>query len=197
MNQRPLPISEQIERLQRYIRTLRADTNRAYADTAQAHRKRLVAPFVDQLRYRRSSNAFRLLEVAEECLAELRHAHALSQAEFAPGDQVTMEVVLKGHEHPPERYVIEDVLWSKGNRYHYTVTRITKAGEFFKKGPNWMWPSPRIAIRACTLALSEEALRTCEHLRRHAQLVLEDATVSGKLDDIEKAVNERRARRGW
>lgn len=69
-----------------------------------------------------------MIEVAEECLARLRDARALSVAEHFPGTQVTMEVVMPGHERAPERYAIVDVKWSKPDSYHYVAWQITNVG---------------------------------------------------------------------
>src|SRR5581483_5008728 len=64
----PMPLLEQIDVMRGYMRTLRADMNRAYRDEGAHYRKRRVCPFVESLRYRRITNAFELEDVAEECL---------------------------------------------------------------------------------------------------------------------------------
>ena len=115
----PMPIVEQIEVLRGYLHTLQADCNRAMRESDTHYRKRRVCPFVEQLRWRRMQSAWELRDVGSACLDELRHARVLSIANFLPGDQITMEVVLKGHERPPERYLISDVIWSKQDEYHY------------------------------------------------------------------------------
>jgi len=90
-------------------------------------------------------SAWELRDVGNACLDELRHARVLSIADFRPGDQITMEVVLKGHERPPERYLISDVIWSKRDEYHYEVWRLTKAGRPYERGgQTWLTPSTRI-----------------------------------------------------
>ena len=107
----PMPIVEQIEVLRGYLRTLEADCNRAMRESDTHYRKRRVCPFAEQLRWRRMQSAWELRDVGSACLDELRHARVLSIADFLLGDQITMEVVLKGHERPPERYLISDVIW--------------------------------------------------------------------------------------
>ena len=122
---KPLPLPEQIASLRSYLRTLRADVSRAYREHAKHWRKRRVTPFVEQLRFQRSCNATGLVEAAEECLGRLRHAQALTQAQFFPGDQIEMEVVMRGHERPPERFVIYDVEWSRNSGYCYQAWQLT------------------------------------------------------------------------
>lgn len=112
---KPLPLADQIAALRSYMRTLRADSSRTYREQAKHWRKRRVTPFVEQLRFQRSRNASELEEAAEECLGRLRHVQALYEAEFFPGDQIEMEVVMSGQERPPERFVIYDVEWSRSS----------------------------------------------------------------------------------
>jgi hypothetical protein len=83
-----MPLLEQIV-LRRYLRTPQADYDRVSRELNAANRKRRVCPFVEELRWRRLQNARELREVGEECLDELRHASALSIADFFPGYQVT------------------------------------------------------------------------------------------------------------
>src|ERR1700741_4665491 len=109
----PKPLLEQIDELRMYLRTLRADINRASREGSNYYLKRRITPFVSSLRFERLMRAYELEEVAGECLAHLRKARAMSIAEFAPGDQITMEVILQGHERPAERYVIRDIEWRK------------------------------------------------------------------------------------
>lgn len=121
----PMPVLEQIEVLRSYLRRLQADCNRAMRESGAHYRKRRVCPFAEELRWRRMQNGWELRDVGNACLDELRHARVLSIADFLPGDQITMEVVLQGHERSPERYLISDVLSSKRDEYHYEVWRLT------------------------------------------------------------------------
>jgi len=62
-----MPVMQQIAAMRMYLRTLRADWTRAYKAGSDL-RKRRISPFVEGLRYRRSSSAYELMEVAAECL---------------------------------------------------------------------------------------------------------------------------------
>lgn len=192
-----MPLLEQIDVMRAYMRTLCADMNRAYREEGAHYRKRRVCPFVQSLRYRRISNAFELEDVAEECLNQLRDARALSIADFFPGEQIVVEVVLKDHERQPERHVIKDVEWSKPDTYHYVAWQLTKDGQLFKRGPSWLCPSKAIRITRCTDSLPEDTLRECAHFWDSAREFIDDVRDRGKIDDIVKYIRERRERRGY
>lgn len=194
---KPLPLADQIAALRSYMRTLRADSSRTYREQAKHWRKRRVTPFVEQLRYQRSRNASELVEAAEECLGELRHVQAITEAEFFPGTQIVMEVVMSGHERPPENFVIYDVEWSRSSSYVYQAWQLTKNGELFKQGPNLMCPSSRIKMSRVEQPLPQEARRKADYFRESAEELIRSATQSGKIDEALKIVRERRARRGY
>jgi hypothetical protein len=191
----PMPLPEQIETLRAYLRTLRADCNRASRETERHYRKRRVTPFVQKLRYRRSSNAWELLAIAEECLRQLRQARALSIAEWHPGDQIIVQTDVKGFDPDPRRYVVTDVDWSKPDSYHYDVWQLTKAGRFYERGGHtWVFPSDRIRIARCAEALPEDTQRKCASYRSGAEGFLMDVRDRGEIDDIVEWFQERRAR---
>jgi hypothetical protein len=72
-------------------------------------------------------NAWETCDIAEECLRQLRQARALSIADWAPGDQVVVQTVIKGVDPNPRRYVVTDVEWSKPDFYHYDVWQLTRS----------------------------------------------------------------------
>ncbi len=183
-----LPISKQIVALRSYLRVLRADSRRAYREIEKDFLKRRVTWFIQHLRSQRYRNASELEDVGEECLQVLRHAQALSSTAFFPGDQVTMEVVMKGFERPPERYIVYDF------DRHYDLWQVTKAGLLFKRGPQPVYPSSRIDIRLCTEPLPPETQREAGYFRSQAMQLISDARDSGKLDDIITRVRKRRER---
>ena len=193
----PLPLLDQIARLRLYMRTLRADLNRTYRDDSISYRKRKISPFVESLRYRRFRQASELLDVAEECMNQLRQAGALTMAEFFPGDQITMEVVMKGYERPPERFIVYNVEWSKSGGYRYVAWQVTKQGQLFKRGTSWLCPSSRIQIRRCDDPLPEDTQRQSAYFRERAQEFMNNALERGKIEEIVKTVCERRERRGY
>lgn len=154
---KPLPLADQIAALRSYMRTLRADSSRTYREQAKHWRKRRVTPFVEQLRFQRSRNASELEEAAEECLGRIRHVQALYEAEFFPGDQIEMEVVMSGQERPPERFVIYDVEWSRSSAYVYQAWQLTRNGELFKRGPTLICPSRHIKKTRVEQPLPQDA----------------------------------------
>src|SRR5690348_13280054 len=115
----PLEIPEQIALLRKYLRTLRADTRRAYRELERGYLKRRVCPLMENLRYERARHAYEFEEIGNACLEQLRKAQAIKLAEFFPGDVISMEVVMKGYERPMERYVVYDVEPGKREDYHY------------------------------------------------------------------------------
>ena len=194
----PMPLLEQIDVLRLYLRTLRADCNRASRDSGRHYRKRRVTPFVESLRYRRSRNAWGMLDIAEECLSELRKARALSIAKWFPGDQVLVETMVQDYPPDPRRVVITGVEWSKPDSYHYDVWQLTRAGRFYERGGmNWLYPSNRVRVTRGKDRLPEETQRICENYRSGAQRFLEEVRDRGEIDHIVKVVQERRARRGY
>ena len=191
----PMPILEQIEVLRAYLRTLRADCERATREAGAHYRKRRVSPFVENLRYRRQTQAYELRDVAEECLRQLRAAQALSVADWQPGDVLTVETTVSGLPPNARRLVVADVVWSKLDGYYYDVCQITKAGQFYERGgEHFLFPSDRIRVSRCLDSLPEATQRLCAQFRRQAESFLEDVRDRGSLDDIAKWVRERRAR---
>ena len=193
----PMPLLGQIDALRHYVRMLRADINRASSEQSKHYRKRRVSPFVENLRYRRTRNAYEMVEVAEECLNRLRHARALSIADYFPGAQVSTHVLLPGHERPIERYVVTDVEWSKPDSYHYIVWQVTRSGQLFKRGTSWLFPSNRVRITRCSLPLPQDTERECRYFHENAQQFIDDVRDRGKLEDVFEEIRKRRERRGY
>ena len=194
---KPLPLLDQIDTMRMYLRTLQADIRRASRDESSHYLRRRVSPFVVSLRYARLSRAYELEEVAQECLKQLRQAHALSIAEFFPGDHIRMEMVIKEHPRSPERFVVNDVEWSRVNGYHYVAWQLTRTGDLFKRGPNWLCPSRHIIIERCDAPLSEKTQRQCAYFRDRARDFANNVLERGKIEKIIEQVRERRARRGY
>jgi hypothetical protein len=106
-----------------------------------------------------------------------------------------MEVVVKGYERPPERYIINDVEWSKPNSYHYVAWQLTKGGVLFLRGPGWLCPSNRIRLARSDSLLPEETQRQCDWFRQRAREFMQNAQDRGQIDAIVKTISERRMRR--
>lgn len=192
---KPLPLLDQVDAMRTYLRTLRADIRRASRDESVHYLKRRVSPFVVSLRYARLFRAYELEEVAQECLKQLLQARALSIAEFFPGDQITMEVIVKGYERPPERYIVKDVEWSKPDSYHYVAWQLTKGGQLFQRGPaGWFSPSNRISLAASDAPLPEETRRQCDWFRKKASEFMENVQGRGSIEATVKLVSDRRMR---
>lgn len=197
MQRTALPLPEQIQAIRTYLRRVNADLNRAQRESSEGYRKRKVCPFVETLGYRKARAAFETWEIAEECLRELRHARALSIAEFGPGDQVVSEVVLKGYDRSPMRVLICDVEWSKPDSYHYVVWQVKKNGDLFQRGSAWLFPSARVRITKCAEPVTAETQRKSDSFRCWAQEFLANVNGPGNVDEIVTRVTERRKRRGY
>lgn len=191
----PMPLPEQIEVLRAFLRTLRADSNRAIREAQKNYRKRRVTPFVERLRSQRIDYAWELRDAGEECLRQLRKARALYIAEWRPGDQIIVETVIAGYDSNPRRYVVTDVDWSKPDSYHYDVWQLTKAGRFYERGgQTWVFPSDRISITRCNEPLPEETEWQCASYRSRGEQFLEEVRDRGNIDHIIKWIREKRAR---
>ena len=181
-NREQLRVSKQRERLRRYIRTLRANYNRAWREVSAIFRIRKGCPFERALRHRRFEEASELLKLAEKCLAELNHCYALRIAAFRPGDQILVTTTVRGFEPDPRRYLILDVEWSKGDGYSYVVDQLTKAGAVHKRRyPHWVWPNTRVSIELSDLPLAEDTKWIAEGKKAAWKRHLEDALEKGDL----------------
>jgi len=66
------------------------------------------------------------------------------------------------YERSLERYLICDVIWSKGDSYRHNVWRLTKAGRRYERGGHtWLSPSSRIRMTQCGDVLPEQPERHC------------------------------------
>lgn len=174
--------SEQRKRLQRYLRALRANYNRAYREASEVFRIRRGCPFEHSLRYRRFDDARKLLELAEKCLKEINHCYALRLAAFQPGTQIVVTTTMRGFEPRPTRYLVRDVEWRKGDEYHYVVHELTKTGTLHKgRYPHWVSPSSRIAIEQCDEQLPKETQWEADARRGAAKALLETVLQQGDL----------------
>jgi len=142
MARKPDRLSNQIQALQKYLRSARANYTRAYTGVAALIGKRRICPFEQQLRHRRFEDGSRLLKLAELCLAELRHQRALSLAPFQPGDQIRVSVTVKGYAPALQRYLILDLEWNKRDTYVYVVRELTEAGRLHR-GRHRGWVCPK------------------------------------------------------
>ena len=111
---RQLRTSDQRDRLRGYLRTLRANYNRASRELFETSRIRKGCPLELALRCRRFDDASQLLKLGEKCLAELNHCYALRVAAFRPGDQILVKTTMPGFDPDPRRFIVLDVLWRKG-----------------------------------------------------------------------------------
>ena len=193
MARRRVRLTTQIESLAGYLRTARANYNRAYRELSGSFGKRRTCPFELHLRSRRFDEASRLLKLAELSLGELRHQRAMSLAPFRPGDQIRVSVTMKGYERPPQRYLVLDVEWQKGDAYHYVVHEITKGGWLHRgRYATWVCPSNRIAIEACTEPLDGETARTATSVRENAKARRADALERGSLELFDEELKRSR-----
>ena len=179
---RQLRVAEQRKRLQKYLRTLRADYNRAWRELSAIFRIRKGCPLEHQLRHRRFEGTAELLKLAEKCLEELNHCYALRLAAFRPGDQLLVKTTICGFPPDPRRYLVLDVRWAKRDSYWYEVHELTKAGMLHKgRYPHMLCPSSRVSIERCDEPLPEETRRQAEWARRASVAFLETTLKKGDL----------------
>jgi hypothetical protein len=188
----PLSLPAQIQGLQWYIRTLRADETRASREEARYYRKQRICPLVVNLSYQRIRNARELGRVAEAGLAQLRHAHVLSIAEFFPGDLIEREIVDSSLSRPAQRFVLTDVQWSRSGRYHYVVWPLTRDLQLSKRGTSWMSCSRQIRLLSYNARLPAETQRECEYIREQARRFVDEIRDHGDIEDIVKQVRDRK-----
>lgn len=193
MPYKPQRLAIQIRSMSRYLRTARANYNRAYRELSACFRKRRVCPYEIHLRGRRFDDASRLLKLAELCLGELRHQRAIFLAPFRPGDQIRVSVTMKGYEPTPRRYLVMDVLWRKGDTYTYVVHEITKAGALHRgRHETWMSPSNRILIEVSAEPLDQQTASTAASVRQNAQACRTEAIEQGRLEAFEEQLKRSR-----
>ena len=179
---RQLRSSDQRDRLRRYLRTLRANYNRASRELFETSRIRRGCPLEQALRYKRFEDASQIPKLAEKCLAELNHCYALRVAGLRPGDHITAKTVLPGFDPRPCRYLVLDVLWSKGDQYHYEVQELTKAGTVHRgRYPTWLSPSNRVSIEYSDQLLATDAKSLADYRRRASKDLLEAVLEKGDL----------------
>jgi hypothetical protein len=179
---RQLRTSDQRDRLRRYLRTLRANYNRASRELFQSSRIRKGCPLELALRCRRFDDASQILKLAEKCLAELNHCYALRVAGLRPGDHITVRVVVPGFDPRPVRYLVLDVLWRKGDHYCYQVQELTKVGAAHRgRYPHWLSPSDRVSIEYSDQPLAQEAKGLADYRRRASKELLEAVLEKGDL----------------
>ena len=100
---------------------------------------------------------------------------------------------MKGYERAPERYLVRDVEWRKGDMYGYVVHEITKGG-WLHRGRYWMtiFPSNRIAIDACADPLDEQTVRIANSAREEIKVRRADSLEHGKLELFDEELKRSR-----
>jgi len=179
--------------MRRYLRTARANYNRAYRGLSYSFGKRRVCPYEIHLRGRRFDDASRLLKLAELCLGELRHQRAIFLAPFRPGDQIRVSVTMKGYDPAPRKYLVMDVEWSKGDNYSYVVHEVTKGGALHRgRHETWVSPSNRILIEACLEPLDQQTASTAASARRNTEACRAEAVEQGRLELFDEQLKRSR-----
>jgi hypothetical protein len=179
---RQMRTKDQRDRLRKYLSTLRANYNRAWGELSETSRIRKGCPLEQRLRHRRFEDATQILKLAEECLAELNHCYALRLAAFRPGDQILVKITMSGFDPRPCRCIILDVVWNKGDQYHYEVQELTKAGAVHRgRYPHWLSPSNRVSIEYSDQPLAPQAKCLANDRRRARKDLLEAILEKGDL----------------
>lgn len=174
--------NEQRKRLRKYLRTLKANYNRAYRELSEIFRIRKGCPLERALRHQRFNDASQLLRLGEQCLAELNHCYALRIAPHRPGDQVLVTTTMQGFDPDPRRYLVLDVEWRRGDSYIYEVHELTKSGTLHKgRYPHPLCPSSRLSIEHCDDLLADETRLRADSARRSTSALLETVLEKGDL----------------
>ena len=123
-----------------------------------------------------------MLSIAEKALEEINHCYVLRIAGFRPGDHLLVITTMRGSDPSPRRYIVLDVVWSKGDSYYYEVQELTRSGAPHKgRHPTWISPSNRISIEYCKDSLSREAQSLADGRREDAKALLEAVLEEGDL----------------
>jgi len=168
-----------------YLRTLKANYNRASRELMSSSMRWKSYPIEQHLRYHRFEEASAQLKLGESCLGALNHLYALRLAAYTPGDQVLVTTEMDGSPPDPRRYVIVDVEWRKRDTFIYVVWRVNKDGSLHRRSyPGWLCPSNLIRIEKCLEPLSKETERFCESTRKETKALFEDILANGDLSQF-------------
>lgn len=182
---RQLSANQQRNRMRRYLHTLRANYERASRDLFSTGRIRRGCPLQLQLKHKRFSDAYELLQIGERCLKELNHCYALRIAGFRPGDHILVTIVIKGFAPSPHRYIVQDVVWKKGDGYYYEVQELTKSGAPHRgRYPTWLSPSNRVSIEYCDQPLGKEGTWLADRSRSAAKQLLKEVLETGDISQF-------------
>ena len=115
-------------------------------------------------------------------MAELNHCYVLRLAGLRPGDHILVRTAVPGFDPRPTRYLVLDVLWSKGDQYHYEVQELTKSGKVHgRRYSHGLWPSDRVSIDYCDQPLAQEAKWLADGWRRSSKDLLDAVLEKGDL----------------
>jgi hypothetical protein len=178
-------LSQQIEDLTRYLRTIRANVRCAGEELNTGFVRRARRPLENSLRWRRYRDAADLQLIAEACLHDLRKVQAVRFAPFSPGDQVIGTLTVKGIPPTTRRYAIWDIEPTPRELYCYQAIRITNAGDLSKRLRIQPLLPGRFLLRSCDEPLAGESAAALKW-RREVCSTFVDRTVNiGTLDHFE------------
>jgi hypothetical protein len=183
---KPLPLPDQMVNLKRYLRRSRTELKHRYNEFFEATRRRSDCPLEVRMRSRAIDFAQDTVSLLEACLKELERQHAMSLAQFKPGDRVLVERTIEGTVKPFGPYLILDVLPEKRLGYRYDAALLTKAGEMHKRWvSHWLSPSAGTVIRQCNPPLNENGRWQAEYYRRCSETATQLTCVAGDLSLFE------------
>ena len=164
------------------IPALTPNYNRANRESLAIRRIVKVCPLEQRLRQKRVDDARLLLELAQQCYAEVKHCYALRVAGFQPGDHVLVTWRHPDFPQEPRRFLVVDVQWSKGDSYCYEVHELTQTGTLDKRrGSHPLRPSNLVSIQYCDEPLPKETQLHAEIVRNDAKQLIDAVLEKGDL----------------
>jgi hypothetical protein len=166
---KPLPHTEQLARLKKYLRRSRTELRHRYEELFEATKSRRDCPLEVSIRRRAVDSLHDTVKLLEVCVEELRRQEAIFYAPFKPGDRIFVDRQIEGADKTYGPYLIINVLPDKKTCYAYECVAVTKEGAMFKRGGDArVWPLPDSKIRASDAPLNAEGKWEAEYFRRCA-----------------------------
>jgi hypothetical protein len=167
---KPLPYTEQLARLKRYLRRSRTALRRRYDEFFEATKGRRDCPLEVRIRQRAIEHAQDTVKLLEACVEEVLRQEAIFYAPYKPGDRIVVGRNVGDGDEASGPYLIVDVLPDKKTRYAYECVALTKDGAMYKRGGDRrIRPDVLSKIRASDALQNAEGRWEAEYFRRCAE----------------------------
>jgi hypothetical protein len=155
-------VDEQREAFVMYMRTVRANYQKAVREMDQIFQKRKIGSFERAMRIRRFEEAREFRRLGEASLAALNHAYAIDRATFKPGTRIVCTTEMEGYKPVPSRFIVLDVRWFNERRYAYDVWQLKKNGDLHQEHSLFpICPNTRLRIEPDDSPCSAKAEEIC------------------------------------